>query len=137
MRLIAISPENMNLALKDVSKYIEAALRYSDDKYNLDDVKAQIQQGLLTLWVVYNEMKKKAVGCYLTEILAYPRFNALCIFLLGGDDFDEILQTFEELKEYAKGMRCKTIEFYGRDGWAKILPQHGFVKTHILMRMNL
>ena len=137
MKLIPISPENLKLAMKDVGVHVEAALEYTDGKYNLSDVISQVLQGMLTLWVVYNETKDKAVGCLLTEILGYPRSKALSIFLLGGDDFTEIVQTLDELKEYAKGMGCKTIEFYGRDGWEKVLKPSGFEKIHIVMRLNL
>lgn len=137
MKLIPIQPENLKLAVKDVGGYLEAALAYTDGKYNLQDTLEMILKGMQVLWVVYNEEKEKAIGALVTEILAYPRSKALCIFLLGGENFEQIVTAFPELKEYAVGVGCKTIEFYGRDGWEKTLNPIGFEKTHIVMRLNL
>lgn len=137
MKLIPIQPENITLAMRDVRVFIEDALAYTDGKYNVTDVLDAIREGMQTLWVVYNEEKEKAIGCLVTEILAYPRSKALSIFLLGGSDFSEIVTTLDELKDYAAGVQCKTIEFYGREGWEKVLKPHNFVKTHIVMRTNV
>lgn len=137
MKLIPIQPENITLALRDVRRYLEEALSYTDGKYNMTDVLDGVRQGMQVLWVVYNEEKEKAAGCLVTEILAYPRAKALSIFLLGGNDFDEIITLLDELKEYAIGVGCKTLEFYGRSGWEKMLKPYGFEKTHIVMRANI
>lgn len=137
MKLIPIQPENLKLALKDVQKWLVEALAYTDGKYSIEDVLAELQREMQLLWVVYNEEKAKAVGCLVTEVLGYPRHKALSIFLLGGDDFSEIVTLLDELKDYAVGVGCKTIEFYGRDGWEKTLKDYGFEKTHIVMRANI
>lgn len=137
MKLIPIQPENITLAMRDVRPFVESALAYTDGKYNITDVLDAIRDGMQMLWVVYNEEKAKAQGCLVTEILAYPRAKALSIFLLGGDDFSEIIALLDELKDYAQGNGCKTIEFYGREGWEKVLEPHGFEKTHIVMRLNI
>lgn len=137
MKLIPIDPDNLSLALKDVQSYIEDALRYSDDKYNLDDVVKMIKSHTLILWVVYNDVERRAIGCLLTEILQHPRCNALSVFLLGGHDFDRIVQTLGQLKEYAVGIGCKSIEFYGREGWEKVLKPYNFEKIHTVMRLKL
>lgn len=137
MRLIPVTPENLKLAWKDVGKYVEQGLEYTDGKYAVNDVRALLGEGLLILWVVYNEEKEKAIGCLLTEVLQYPRVKSLSIFLLGGDDFPQIVEVLEDLKNYARSIECKTIEFYGRAGWEKVLKPYDFEKTHIVMRLDL
>lgn len=137
MKLIAIQPENIYLAWKDVGKYIEEGLKHADGKYTMADVKELLASQLLILWVVYNEEKKKAIGCLLTEVLQYPQIKALSIFLLGGEDFSEIVKVLPDVKEYAKGIGCGSIEFYGRSGWEKILKPYDFAKIHIVMRLKL
>ncbi len=137
MRLIPIRPENAHLAWKDIEKHIKSGLEYTDGKYKLEDIYDAIIEQSMILWVVYNDERERAIGCVLTETLQYPRIKALSIFLLAGDNFDEIVLAFDELKEYAKSIGCSTIEFYGRPGWEKILKPHSFVKTHIVMRFNL
>ncbi len=124
----------MRLAWKDVEKYIIDGLKYADDKYTLDDIKQALNEHSMILWVVYNDVKARAIGCLLTETLQYPQLKCLSIFLLGSDDFDEMVTMLDELREYGRGIGCKTLEFYGRAGWEKRLKPHGFEKIHIVMR---
>jgi hypothetical protein len=137
MKLIVVRPENIDLAWPDVEKYIAQGLEHADHKYNLNDVKEMLHSQSLNLWVVYNEEKQKAMGCALTQVLQYPQLKALSIFLLAGDDFSKMLKFMEELKEYAARIECKTIEFYGRPGWEKMLKAYNFEKIHTVMRLNL
>lgn len=134
MRLIPIHPENLRLAWKDVEKHLVKALKYNDEKYQLDDVKNLIQAESLVLWVVYNDESGKAIGCLLTETIQYPRTQALSIFLLGGESFAQMNECFEELQEYARGIGCQSIELQGRPGWEKVLQPLKFEKTHTVMR---
>ena len=137
MKLIPIQPENITLAMRDVRGFLESALEYTDGKYNVTDILEHVRSGMQVLWVVYNEEKEKAIGCLVTEILVYPRTKALLIFLLGGSDFSEIVTILDDLKDYAIGVGCKSLELYGRAGWEKILTPLGFDKTHIVMRANI
>lgn len=137
MKLIPIHPENLSLAWKDVETFLKDGLEHADGKYGLGDIKELISAELLILWVVYNEEKEKAVGCVLTEVLKYPKVQALSIFLLAGNDFTEMLTVFDDLKEYAKGVGCNRIEFYGRPGWENTLKPLSFEKIHTVMRLNL
>lgn len=137
MRLIPIHPQNIDLALKDIGKHIHAALEYANDKYTFEDVVSLVKAESLILWVVYNDDRQEAVGCLLTETIKYPQKQCLFIFLLGGDCFDEIWQCFDELKEYAKGIGCDSLEFYGRPGWEKLLQAFQFKKIHTVMSLEL
>ncbi len=136
MKLIPVSPENVHLAWKDVGKYAGEALVYADDKYTVADVHEMLANGLLTLWVVYNDEKDKAVGCLLTEIIEHPRMRVLSIFLAGGE-FSNMILVLDDLKDYALSAKCKNIEFYGRPGWEKTLKPWGFDKIHTVMRLKL
>lgn len=80
-RLIPIHPDNLTLALKDVSKYLVKALDYAID-YKLDDVKKFLFSNQMTLWVVYNDDKAKATGCLVTEVTQHPQTQCLTIFCL-------------------------------------------------------
>lgn len=137
MKLIPVEPENLKLAWKDVGKYIEDGIQYTDANYAIADVLEMIKSGLLILWVVYNEDKEKAAGCLLTQLYQYPRNNVLSIFLLCVDDFEEAAPLLEDVKEYAKGLGCKKIEFYGRSGWEKMLKSLQFEKIYTVMRLNI
>lgn len=139
MKLIPIQPQNIDLAWKDTEKYIQKSLEYTEGKYNLEDIKALIMDAELTLWVIYNEEKQKAIGCLLTQLLQYPRMRCLSIFLLSADDFkfDEAAIVLDVLKDKAKLAECSSIEFYGRPGWGKLLKPFNFETIHTVMRLSL
>lgn len=137
MRLIPIHPQNLDLALKDIGMHIHSALKHSNEKYTFEDVISLLKAESLILWVVYNDDKARAVGCVITETVKYPQKQALFIFLLGGEDFEELAQCFGELQEYAKGIGCDSIEFFGRSGWEKRLGDFQFKKIHTVMSMEL
>lgn len=137
MRLIPIHPQNLDLALKDVARHIHAALEHSDNKYTYEDVIGLLKAESLILWVVYNDEIEKAIGCLLTETIRYPQRQCLYIFLLGGDDFDGMTQCLDELQEYAKGIGCDSIEFFGREGWERRLQRFQFKKIHTVMSLEL
>lgn len=137
MRLIPIHPENLKLAWKDVKHYIEAGLDFVEGKYHIEDVRNMVESQELILWVVYNDESKRAIGCLLTQAQEYPRNRVLNIFLLAGEDISAILTCLPELKEYAQGLRCSNIEFYGRKGWSKVLKDHQFTEIHTVMSLKL
>lgn len=137
MRLIAIHPENLYLAWKDASKFIERGLEYTDNKYHLEDIYNLISKELMILWIVYNDEKQCAVGVVLTQVIEYPQRRSFQIFLLSGNNFEEMLTLLDELKEHAINADCKSIEFYGRPGWERILNGLEFEKIHTIMRLKL
>ncbi len=136
-RLIPVHPENLEIALKDVNSYIVRGLPYIDGKFFYEDIVKFLSEEELVLWVIYNDKENQACGCLITEVLDYPQIRALSIFLLSADDFSQAVQCLEQLKDYAKRVQCKSIEFMGREGWEKKLEPHNFKKIHTIMRLKL
>jgi hypothetical protein len=62
--------------------------------------------------------------------------RALSILLAGDEDFTQIVQKLDDLKNYANSIGCQTIEFYGREGGVNLKP-FGLDKTQIVMRLKL
>lgn len=61
--------------------------------------------------------KKTAV---VAEILTYPQFRELNVFLLAGDLLDVIAQE-PGLEQEARALGCKRLRFEGRDEWRAIM----------------
>ena len=137
MRLIPIHPDNLEKAWKDVEKYVIEGIEYTDGKYKAEDIKALVRTTHLILWVVYNDDRNCAQGCLLTEVVDYPQLRCCSIFLLSGENFSELVLALPDLSEYAKGLGCKRIEFYGRSGWERVLDKFDFHKIHTVMRLHL
>lgn len=137
MRLIPIAPLNLKMAWKDVEKYIISVLPYMGGKYSLDEIKRLIETEVLILWVVYNDEKKQAVGCLLTQIIDDTQCRCLSIFLVNCDDFSNTFNVIlPMIKEYATGIHCEWIELSNWSDWIVNLPQHGFNCIQTVMRLK-
>lgn len=138
MRLIPVARENLQLAWSDVQGYIQEALKYSDDTYNITDVLDLLIKGECLLCVIYNDEKQASCGAVVCEIIEHPRHKAFFVFLLGAKSIDDIIEELlESLEKYAHIYGCRTIEFCGRLAWEKKTKKLGFEKIHTVMRKKL
>ncbi len=135
-KLIKIEKENLNLAWNDALPYIEEALTRTPE-YSALDIYHLLKQGTLSLWMFYNEKKKKPFGAMVIEILEHPQKRTLQIFLLAADDFEEVKTLFSEFSEYAKQIGAQDIECAGRFGLEKLLEGMGFKKSYIVMNIEV
>lgn len=135
-KLIKIDKENLNLAWNDAVHYLDDAM-FQTPEYTLMDVYRLIKDGALTLWMFYNDKKKKAYGAMVTEIIEHPQKRILSIFLMSADDFKEVEPLFEPFLEYAKSVSADNIECGGRFGLEKLLANLGFKKSYIVMDIEV
>lgn len=126
----------------DIEHYIKAALDYSDDRYNLDDIKELVLAEKMQLWVFwdidYFEFNIKPRGIIVSEILQYPRKRVAQIVLLSCDKFNVChypgIKTFSH---WAKVNDCINIDINGRFGWERKLKGTGFKKLFTTMSKEL
>jgi len=135
-RLIKIDKDNLNLAWPDAMPYIEKALVLTPE-YTVQDVWHLLKIGEITLWMFYNEKKKRAFGAMTTQIVEQPQKRTLHIFLLSADNFEDVKPLFPEFMEYARQIGAKDIECGGRFGLEKLLENMGFKKSYIVMSIDV
>lgn len=135
-KLIKIETENVNIAWNDAMPYLEKALKRTPE-YGLMDVYRLVKSGYLTLWMFYNEGKKKPFGAMVTEVVEHPLKRILAIFLLSSDGLDEAVTLFPEFVEYGRRLGADSIECYGRFGLEKLLAKIGFKKTYIALNYDV
>lgn len=135
-KLIKIEKENINLAWNHAAPYLEKSLKFTPE-YTLLDVFRLIKTGHLTLWMFYNEKKKKAFGAMATEAVEHPQKRILVIFLMSADDFVQVEPLFQDLVLYARQIGADGIECYGRFGLQKLLANLGFKKSYIAMNYDV
>jgi len=72
-------------------------------------------------------------------VLHYAQHKTLHIIAFSGEDFKQQAQVFPTVEQFAKGLGCKAIEQWGRQGWAKVLPEYvpGFKQAYVVMRKEL
>ena len=112
--------------IKDLLLY---ALKYSDNKYTIDDILHHILQRNMQLWVI--EDNDHAIhAAIVTQIVQYPNKKVMFILLVAGVKFDDWSHVLHNFILFAKDHQCDAIQGYGRAGWERRLAPLGFKKIH-------
>ena len=56
---------------------------------------------------------------------------------LSGFQFDKWKHLISTLEKFAKHNSCKSIDFFGREGWEKKVKEMGFKKIHTVFSMPI
>ena len=120
-----------------ICSFLEAALPHGQGESSTTDYLRKVLNNTAQCWlIVENDI---IIGVGLTEILHYSQHKTLHIIAYSGCDFERQAAMLEPVIEFARGAGCKSIEQWGRDGWAKTLPKYipGFKKVYTVMRYDL
>lgn len=97
---------------------IEIALHHAKHSHTFDDI-VNMVLGRRVFLFSYPE-------CFLVlEIISYPQFKTLHIFLAGGD-MEALLSKHDEVARFGASLGCKYLSLAGRKGWAKVLEARGW-----------
>lgn len=118
-----------------VEPIIKSAVSRSRGKYTTGDVMVGLMEGYMQLWTVVDG--DDIAGACVTEIIDYPSKKVFVIMFLAGEDWDNWNEAHEVLEHHARAKDCDSIEIWGREGWAKLLPKMGYEKTMIVMEKAL
>jgi hypothetical protein len=91
--------------------YIEAALEFAGHSHTFDDVAALVASGDAQFW-------PGAHSAVVTQIVSYPQYRALSIWLAGGE-LPEIELMAPTILEFGRRNGCKVASFVGRRGWER------------------
>jgi hypothetical protein len=118
-----------------VSVFLEKALRYSDGKYNLDDIYNALCLRDMQLWLGFDDGKLVAV-C-VTQIVTFPRKKILFLLLASGINFKKWQHLTHDMVAFAKENNCDAVELYGRPGWEKMGKDVGFKKISTIYKVDM
>ena len=106
--------------------YIEDALKHSPAGDNIYDVLSVLERGAGWLWP-----RAYSAGVTLLEGDVYT------IWLYGGS-LEDAETMLKNMVEHATRLKVSKVVVYGRKGWArKLLPEHGFRTTYVIMEKPL
>lgn len=111
--------------MRECRDWIEAALEYSGDTHDYDDIVDGVFKGSFQFW-------RNEECCVVTEIVDYPKKRVLHVFLAGGK-LDAIRQVELTVVEWAKSIGCSAFTLTGRKGWEKALKNDGWEYAHTSM----
>jgi len=137
MKIIPVSPDHALSVWTFISSYLQRAIDTGQSESTITDYMRKILNNTAQCWCLFKG--DILVGAGLTEILQYNQHKTLHIIAFSGDNFDEQAEVFPAVVEYAKFNNCKSIEQYGRKGWAKVLPKYipEFKEVYTVMRYDL
>ena len=109
---------------------IEAALAFADDSHSFEDIKQSVVSGDLQFWPGLSSV-------VITEIVRYPRYTALNLFLAGGN-MDELEAMLPEIEKFAKHVGADRLVLAGRKGWVRsFLKNEGYAEKLVVMEKKL
>jgi hypothetical protein len=121
-----------------ISSFLHSAMEHGQGESTLVDYLRKILNNAAQCWVVL-DTNNTIVGAGLTEFMQYNQHRTLHIIAFGGSNFEEQSKVFPAVEQFAKDNNCKSIEQWGREGWAKILPKYvpGFKQAYVVMRKDI
>ena len=121
-----------------LSRYLKQVIPHGQGESTLTDYLTKVLTGYAQCWAVL-ESGTHIVGVGLTEFLNYSQHRTLHIIAFSGSNFEEQSKVFPTVEQFARDNGCKAIEQWGRQGWAKVLPQYvpGFKQAYVVMRKDL
>jgi hypothetical protein len=137
IKIVPLNQEQVVSMWGTISTYLSRAIATGQGESTLADYMRKILTNTSQCWALTkNEV---IVGVGLTEVLQYNQHKTLHIIAYSGDNFDEQAEVFPTIVAYAKYNGCKSIEQWGRKGWAKTLPKYlpDFEEVYTVMRMDL
>jgi hypothetical protein len=137
MKIHLTTPEEALQYWPTIAPILSLARDTGQGESSMIDYMNKILNNVAQCWVVIED--DKIIGAGLTEILNYAQHKTLHIILFSGSNFEEQSKMFPVVEQFARDSGCKSIEQYGRKGWAKTLPKYvpGFKQAYVVMRKDL
>jgi hypothetical protein len=126
MQVSLVPLEYIETVWPQIEEYMDGAARYTYGRFNVEDIKVGLFTKPQQLWIAFDE-DNFIKGAVVTQVLTYPRMNALVMHFTGGIDLKEWKpMMLEIIQRFAKENGCDVIESYGREGWGKVFQNDGF-----------
>ena len=134
MEASLIPVEYIEQVWPSVEKYLDGAAKYTYGRFTVEDIKYNLLTKPQQLWIAFED--GKVYGAVVSEIINYPRMNALCVHFLGGEKFPRWgKQTLSLVQRFARDSYCSIIESSGRIGWEKVWKNEGYTPRFVFYEL--
>lgn len=117
-----------------VEKFVEDGLKYAEDDYTVDQVRACVSKGE---WMLVIAVEDEAIKGAMTVNL-YNAFNHRVAFITStGGRFIINKDTFEQLCSLLKSFGATKVQGVGRDSVVRLLGSVGLKKRYTLFEAKL
>ena len=120
----------------DAERLLAPAIDVAPGKFSIEDVRQDILNGNVVLWLVVDGTKP--IAAITTRIINYPQRHAMAMDWIGGTRMNEWLgMAMKTIKDYAVANGCLHLEGYGRKAWGRVLEKYGWEPEYIAYRMEI
>ena len=141
MKLVNIPSSNLDDVWSLVKKDISEALSYSGNHTDAQFVYESIKENKMQLWVVWDKDKpttlEKYYGVVVTEVVQRKLKRSCQIFIMTGKHRQKWQHLVKELENFAIKNKCDCMELLARPGWDKIMKNHDYKRTHVVLEKQL
>ena len=132
--VVAVPANRVEAYWPHVHEFVWPAFERFPGEMDIPTLLRRLLNGEGTLWVAYRD--GRFLGGAITRIEDYPGFRAVQLVALGGRQFRLWKDELDKwITRYARYHHAKRLEFYGRKGWEKTLPD--FEVNRIMMVREL
>jgi len=85
-------------------------------------VERDVLAGKALLWLGVADRNVVAAAVTQLELVDGEKYCTIVAY--GGEGFDDWGDAIERLETFGKAEGCKAMRIYGREGWARVLPQY-------------
>ncbi len=136
MMITAVPIEGVDIVWEDAKRVLHKSVNTSAGKFEVEDLKQELKQGQLVLWLVMDG--SEVLAALTSRVIEYPGRRAMALDWVGGKHMRKWLPlALNTLQKYATDCECKHIEGYGRKAWGRILQRYGWQPEYIAYRMEL
>jgi len=136
MMITAVPIEGVDIVWEDAKRVLHKSVNTSAGKFEVEDLKQELKQGQLVLWLVMDG--SEILAALTSRVIEYPGRRAMALDWVGGKHMRKWLPlVLNTLQKYATDCECKHIEGYGRKAWGRILQKYGWQPEYIAYRMEL
>jgi hypothetical protein len=136
MKASYVPVEHVDTVWPLITEYMQGAADYTYGRFNVEDIRVALHNQPQQLWIAYDDASEEIYGAVVTQILTYPRMSTLVMHFTGGKELPKWkAPMLELLQKYAKDSGASVIESYGREGWAKVFKNDGFVSRFMFYEL--
>jgi hypothetical protein len=108
---------------------LRKALRLGGNTHDVSDIVAAVKAGQMQAFSSEHAL-------VVTQVASFPRARHLVVFIACGD-LAEVMALQPEVEAFGRAHGCEAMIMTGRDGWSRILPEHGWAPSGVTYALPL
>lgn len=119
-KINALTPEQAHQNWNTFGDLLTQSCTRSRGQDSAGNCYRDIQSGAAILWAIHED--ERPIACGVTELQTRHDGKVCVIRQMAGEAMRHWLPVIETIKEFGRLNGCNRIEFEGRDGWGKVVP---------------